>query len=122
MKYVFSNPYLVPVETVWQFFSEKEFQGQYSTIPFGIVMIVLDKQKKAGELSLKELYSYFSCSHLTVKKFINVLCATGYLQIIKSSVDSRVKYLLMTEKCSNLCLSLIPEPINSLNGSPSNVR
>jgi len=101
MKYVFSNPYLVPAESLWQFFPEKELQGQYSTIPIGIVMILLDKQKQSEKLSLKGLYSYFYCSHLTVKKFINVLCATGYLQIIKSGTDSRVKYLLITDKCND---------------------
>ena len=112
MKYVFSSPYLVPAESLWRFFPEKELQGQYSNIPLGIVMIVLDMQKLGQELSLKGLYSYFSCSHLTVKKFIDALCETGYLQTIKSTSDSRVKYLLMTDKCSDLCQSLMPKSLN----------
>jgi DNA-binding MarR family transcriptional regulator len=110
MKYAFSSTYLIPVEKLWQLFPEKELQGQYSNIPVGIVMIVLDKQKQGLELSLKELYSYFFCSHLTIKKFIDALCDAGYLQILKSKRDSRVKYLLMTEKCSVLCQPLIPKP------------
>jgi DNA-binding MarR family transcriptional regulator len=113
MKYVFSSPYLVPAESLWRFFPEKELQGQYSNIPLGIVMIVLDKQKQHEELSLKGLYSYFSCSHLTVKKFVDALCASGYLETLKSTLDSRVKYLLVTEKCSHLCESLMPKSRNS---------
>jgi DNA-binding MarR family transcriptional regulator len=108
MKYHFSSPYLVPVESLWRFFPEKELHGQYSSIPLGIVLIVLDNQNRGLELSLKELYSYFSCSHLTVKKFIDTLCASGYLQTLKSTRDSRVKYLLLTDKCSNLCNSFMP--------------
>jgi DNA-binding MarR family transcriptional regulator len=108
MKYHFSSPYLVPVESLWHFFPEKELQGQYSSIPLGIVLIVLDNQNRGLELSLKELYSYFSCSHLTVKKFIDTLCGSGYLQTVKSTRDSRVKYLLLTVKCSNLCNSFMP--------------
>jgi DNA-binding MarR family transcriptional regulator len=113
MKYAFSNPYLVPALAIWNFFPEKALKGQYSSIPMGIVLIVLDKQKKAEDLSLKELYSYFSCSHLTVKKFVNALSASGYLQILKSGTDSRVKYLLTTEKGSQLCDCLLPKPVNS---------
>jgi DNA-binding MarR family transcriptional regulator len=112
MKYIFSSPSLVSVESLWRFFIEKELQDQYSNIPLGIVLIVLDKQKQGKELSLKELYSYFYCSHLTVKKFVNALCASGYLQILKSSRDSRVKYLLITDKCSFLCQSFMPKPLN----------
>jgi DNA-binding MarR family transcriptional regulator len=112
MKYDFSNSYLVPVEGIWRFFPEKTLQGQYSSIPLGIVMIVLDKQKQGENLSLKELYSYFSCSHLTVKKFVDALSTNGYLQSIKSTTDSRVKYLLMTNQCSQLCDSLIPKLIH----------
>ena len=111
MKYVFLNTYLVPAESLWRFFPEKELQGQYSNIPLGIVLIVLDKQKQSEELSLKGLYSYFSCSHLTVKKFVDALCAAGYLQTLKSSTDSRVKYLLITDKCSVLCQPLMPKPL-----------
>lgn len=111
MKYVFSSPYLVPAASLWRFFPEKELQGQYSNIALGIVLIVLDKQKQGEELSLKGLYSYFSCSHLTVKKFVDVLCAAGYLQTLKSSTDSRVKYLLMTDKCSVLCQDFMPKPL-----------
>ena len=118
MKYDFSAPYLVPAQALWHFFPEKELQAQYSSIPLRIVLMVLDKQKLGSSLSLKELYSYFSCSHLTVKKFVDVLSASGYLQTLKSSSDSRVKYLLMTKKCSNLCESLLPGSINLLN-SPS---
>jgi hypothetical protein len=113
MKYVFSSPYLMPAESLWRFFPEKELQGQYSSIPLGIVLIVLDKQKQGEELSLKGLYSYFSCSHLTVKKFVDALCSTGYLQTLKSSTDSRVKYLLMTDKCSVLCQAFMPKPLIS---------
>jgi len=113
MKYIFSVPYLVPAESLWQFFPEKDRQGKYSIIPLGIVLIVLDKQKQGKELSLKELYSYFSCSHLTVKKFVDALCAAGYLQTLKSSTDSRVKYLLMTDKCSVLCQAFMPRPLIS---------
>jgi len=112
MKYNFSNPNLLPIEIIWRFFPEKELSGQYSNIPLGIVMIVLDKQKQGGSLSLKELYSYFSCSHLTVKKFVDALCTSGYLQTFKSTTDSRVKYLLMTDKCSDLCHSYISRPPN----------
>jgi DNA-binding MarR family transcriptional regulator len=122
MKYIFSNPYLVPVEFLWQLFPEKELQGQYSNVPIGIVMIVLDKQKQGKNLSLKELYSYFYCSHLTVKKFVDALCIAGYLQILKSSTDSRVKYLLITDKCSDLCRSLLPESLNALNSPFSDNR
>jgi DNA-binding MarR family transcriptional regulator len=118
MKYSFSTLYSVPVGELWHFFPEKELQGQYSSIPMGIALIVMDKQKQAQSLSLKELYSYFSCSHLTVKKFVDALSASGYLQTIKSSTDSRVKYLLMTEKCINLCRFLVPESINKLNSPP----
>ena len=114
MKYDFSTPYLLPAGALWHFFPEKELQGQYSSIPFGIILIVLDKQKLGKDLSLKELYSYFSCSHLTVKKFIDALSASGYLQTLKSSSDSRVKYLLITDKCSELCNSLLPESMNPL--------
>lgn len=121
MKYIFSNPYLVPMQVLWHFFPEQQLQSQYSSIPLGIVLVVLDKQKRGEDLSLKELYSYFSCSHLTVKKFVDALSAFGYLQTIKSSTDSRVKYLLMTDKCSNLCLSLLPKPTNSLNSPFSDV-
>jgi DNA-binding MarR family transcriptional regulator len=121
MKYFFSTPFLVPAQALWQFFPEKELQGQYSSIPLGIVMIVLDNQKQGASISFKELYSYFSCSQLTVKKFVNVLCTAGYLQTIKSSTDFRVKYLLMTDKCSDLCLSLIPEPANGLNTPLSDI-
>jgi DNA-binding MarR family transcriptional regulator len=113
MKYDFSAPYSVPAKALWHFFPEKELQAQYSSIPLRIVLMVLDKQKIGMSLSLKELYSYFSCSHLTVKKFVDALSASGYLQTLKSSSDSRVKYLLMTDKCSDLCRSLIVEPINS---------
>jgi DNA-binding MarR family transcriptional regulator len=119
MKYAFSNPYLVPAEAIWLFFPEKELQHQYSNIPLGIVLIVLDKQTLGESLSLKELYSYFSCSHLTVKKFVDVLSAAGYLQTLKSSADSRVKYLIMTDKCSQLCHSYMPDSVNSLNSSLS---
>jgi DNA-binding MarR family transcriptional regulator len=112
MKYDFSNSYLLPVEAIWKFFPEETLQGQYSSIPLGIVMIVLDKQKQGESLSLKELYSYFSCSHLTVKKFVDTLSANGYLQSVKSTTDSRVKYLLMTNQCSQLCDSLIPKSVN----------
>jgi len=111
MKYIFSAPYLVPAESLWQFFPEKDLQGKYSNIPLGIVLIVLDMQKQGEELSLKELYSYFSCSHLTVKKFVDTLCSSGYLQTLKSSRDSRVKYLLITDKCSDLCHSFAPGPL-----------
>jgi DNA-binding MarR family transcriptional regulator len=114
MKYVFSSPYLVPAESLWRFFPEKELQRQYSNIPLGIVLIVLDRQRQEEEeLSLKGLYSYFSCSHLTVKKFVDALCAAGYLQTLKSSTDSRVKYLLMTDKCRVLCQALMPKPLIS---------
>jgi DNA-binding MarR family transcriptional regulator len=112
MKYVFSSPYLLPALSIWDFFPEKALQSQYSSIPLAIVLIVLDKQKNAEGLSLKELYSYFSCSHLTVKKFVDSLSSSGYLQILKSTTDSRVKYLIMTEKGSQLCKSLIPKPAN----------
>ena len=111
MKYHFSSAYLVPAQAIWRFFPEKKLQGQYSSIPIGIVLIVLDKQKQGESLSLKELYSYFSCSHLTVKKFVDSLADSGYLQSLKSATDSRVKYLLMTEKCSQLCDSLIPRAL-----------
>ena len=114
MKYVFESAHLVNALAIWQFFPEKELQGQYSSIPLAIVLIVLDKQKKAEGLSLKELYGYFSCSHLTVKKFVDALCTFGYLQTLKSSTDSRVKYLLITNKCGDLCHSLMPGSINSL--------
>ena len=114
MKYAFSNPYLLPAESLWQFFPEKELQGQYSTIPLGIVMIALDMQKQGKGLSLKSLYSHYHCSHLTVKKFVDILCTAGYLQITKSSTDSRVKYLLITDKCNDLCKSLIARPPDSL--------
>jgi len=113
MKYAFSSPYLLPAQAVWQFFPDKELQNPYSSIPLGIILIVLDKQKKGESLSLKELYSYFSCSHLTVKKFVDSLSSSGYLQILKSTTDSRVKYLIMTEKGGQLCKSLIPKPANS---------
>jgi hypothetical protein len=113
MKYQLSHPYLVPIETFWLFFPEIELQSQYSNIPLGIVLIVFDKQNRREDLSLKELYSYFSCSHLTVKKFADALCASGYLQILKSSTDSRVKYLLITDKCADLCQSFISKPLNS---------
>jgi DNA-binding MarR family transcriptional regulator len=122
MKYIFSNPYLLATQSLWHFFPEKELQSQYSSIPLGIVLIVLDKQMHGESLSLKELYSYFSCSHLTVKKFVDVLSATGYLQMLKSSTDSRVKYLLMTEKCSDLCRSLMLEPTNNPNSPLSDSR
>ena len=111
MKYNFSIPYLVPAQAIWQFFPDKKLQGHYSSIPLGIVLIILDKQKQGESLSLKELYSYFSCSHLTVKKFVDSLADSGYLQSLKSSTDSRVKYLLMTEKCRQLCDSLIPRAL-----------
>jgi len=112
MKYAFSSPYLLPAQAVWQFFPDKELQNPYSSIPLGIILIVLDKQKQGESLSLKELYSYFSCSHLTVKKFVDSLSSSGYLQILKSTVDSRVKYLIVTLKSSQLCESLIPRPAN----------
>jgi hypothetical protein len=112
MKYDFSSPYSVPVESLWRFFPEKELHGQYSNIPLAIVLIVMDKQKQDEKLSLKGLYSYFSCSHLTVKKFVDALCASGYLQTPKSTTDSRVKYILMTDKCSVLCQSFLPKPLN----------
>jgi len=121
MKYNFSTPYLLAAEAIWHFFPEKELQGQYSSIPLGIVLTVLDKQKQGVGLSLKELYSYFSCSHLTVKKFVDALIACGYLQTLKSSTDSRVKYLLMTDKCNDLCHSLIQEPINGPDSPLSEV-
>jgi len=122
MKYDLSAPYLVPAKALWHFFPEKELQSQYSSIPLGIVLVVLDKQKLGESLSLKELYSYFSCSHLTVKKFVDVLSASGYLQMLKSTTDSRVKYLLMTEKCSDLCRSLMLEPTNNPNSPLSDSR
>ena len=121
MKYDFSLPYLVPAQALWHFFPEKELQAQYSSIPLRIVLIVLDKQKLGSSLSLKELYSYFSCSHLTVKKFVDALIACGYLQMLKSSTDSRVKYLLMTDKCNDLCHSLIQEPSNGPDSPLSEV-
>jgi DNA-binding MarR family transcriptional regulator len=116
MKYDFSSNYLLPAQAIWQLFPEIRLQAQYSSIPLRIVLIALDMQKQGESLSLKELYSYFSCSHLTVKKFVDALVGSGYLQNVKSSTDSRVKYLLMTDKCSQLCHSLMPESINSLNG------
>ena len=115
MQYVFSSNYLLPTQAIWQLFPEIRLQAQYSSIPLRIVLIVLDKQKKGQSLSLKELYGYFSCSHLTVKKFVDALVGAGYLQSLKSSTDSRVKYLLMTDKCSQLCHSLMPGSINTLN-------
>jgi DNA-binding MarR family transcriptional regulator len=122
MKYDFSAPYLVPARALWQFFPEKELQGQYSSIPLRIILILLDKQRLSVSLSLKELYSYFSCSHLTVKKFVDILSASGYLQTLKSSTDSRVKYLLMTEKSSNLCHSLIPESMSNPHSPLSDIK
>jgi DNA-binding MarR family transcriptional regulator len=122
MKYDFSTPFLLDAGALWHFFPEKELQGQYSSIPLRIVLIVLDKQKLGNSLSFKELYSYFSCSHLTVKKFFDALSASGYLQTIKSSTDSRVKYLLITDKCSDLCRSLLPESLNALNSPFSDNR
>ena len=119
MQYDFSSNYLLPTQAIWQLFPEIRLQAQYSSIPLRIVLIVLDKQKKGESLSLKELYSYFSCSHLTVKKFVDALSSFGYLQSLKSSTDSRVKYLLMTDKCSQLCESLMPGSINSFNSPPS---
>ena len=115
MKYDFSSNYLLPAQAIWLIFPEIKLQAQYSSIPLRIVLIVLDKQNKGGSLSLKELYGYFSCSHLTVKKFVDALVGSGYLQSLKSQTDSRVKYLLMTDKCSQLCDSLMPGSINSLN-------
>jgi DNA-binding MarR family transcriptional regulator len=115
VKYDFSSNYLLPPQAICELFPEIRLQAQYSSIPLRIVLIVLDKQKKEESLSLKELYGYFSCSHLTVKKFVDALVGSGYLQSLKSSTDSRVKYLLMTDKCSQLCHSLMPGPINALN-------
>lgn len=115
MQYDFSSNYLLPAQAIWQLFPEIRSQAQYSSVPLRIVLIVLDKQKKGDDLSLKELYSYFACSHLTVKKFVDALVNSDYLQNLKSSTDSRVKYLLMTDKCSKLCHSLIPGSINTLN-------
>jgi DNA-binding MarR family transcriptional regulator len=115
MQYDFSSNYLLPAQAIWQLFPEIRSQAQYSSVPLRIVLIVLDKQKKGDSLSLKELYSYFSCSHLTVKKFVDALVSSDYLQNLKSSTDSRVKYLLMTDKCSQLCHSLMPGSINTLN-------
>jgi DNA-binding MarR family transcriptional regulator len=117
MKYSFPSHCLIPTEAIWQFFPEKGLQSQYSSIPLAITLIVLDKRQLGENLSLKGLYGYFSCSHLTVKKFVDALIAFGYLQTLKSSTDSRVKYLLMTDKCSNLCHSLLSGPINCL-GNP----
>ena len=114
MQYDFSSNYLLPAQAIWQLFPEIRSQAQYSSVPLRIVLIVLDKQKKGDSLSLKELYSYFSCSHLTVKKFVDALVNSDYLQNLKSSTDSRVKYLLMTDKCSQLCHSLMPGSINTL--------
>jgi DNA-binding MarR family transcriptional regulator len=116
MKYDFSSNYLLPAQAIWQLFPEIRLQAQYSNIPLKIVLFVLDKQKQGESLSLKELYGYFSCSHLTVKKFVDALVSADYLQSLKSSTDSRVKYLLMTDKCGQLCHSLMPGFINSLNG------
>jgi len=116
VKYDFSSNYLLPPQAICELFPEIRLQAQYSSIPLRIVLIVLDKQKKEESLSLKELYGYFSCSHLTVKKFVDALVGSSYLQSLKSSTDSRVKYLLMTDKCSQLCHSLMPGSINSLNG------
>jgi DNA-binding MarR family transcriptional regulator len=115
MKYDFSSNYLLPAQAIWELFPEIRLQAQYSSIPLRIVLIVLDKQKHGENLPLKELYSYFSCSHLTVKKFVDALVGAGYLQSLKSSTDSRVKYLLMTDKCRQLCHSLMPGSINFLD-------
>ena len=122
MKYIFSSPYLEPLKAVWQFFPEPELNNQYSSIPLGIVFIILDKKQLGESISLKEIYSYFSCSHLTVKKFIDSLITFGYLQTLKSSTDSRVKYLVMTDKCSNLCRTFLPESMNSANDPLSDIR
>ena len=113
MKYIFSSPYLESLKAVWQFFPELELNSQYSSIPLGIVLIILDKKQLGESPSLKEIYSYFSCSHLTVKKFIDSLIRFGYLQTLKSSTDSRVKYVLMTDKCRSLCDSLRLRPLDT---------
>ena len=79
-------------------FGVDDLNFRYSTVPLLIAINVFEHFNSNTNISVKKLFSSFECSSLTVKKYLDQLILQGYISVIESDTDRRVRNLKPTQK------------------------